>query len=190
DLRGVRERGVQLDRRHVGHPHQRGQVVAEAVVDGAAVAVAGYGRRGHPLRPVRGAALLVEVLLVDAVGVALERQRPLLQMRQQSTGDPRVVVDDPALGEPCLRIEDLVEVGELETLPFDLDLGVGHFFFLGAGFSSFSSLASFTAARLASRAAMRSTTWAGSSVWGCSTISWPSAFFSMRSRTRSRYSSR
>jgi hypothetical protein len=45
-------------------------------------------------------------------------------MRQDRGRDPRVVVDDLALGEAGLGIEDLVEVGELELASFDDDFDV------------------------------------------------------------------
>ena len=43
-------------------------------------------------------------------------------MRQQHRRDARVVVDHLALGEAGLGIEDLVEVGERQRPPVDLDL--------------------------------------------------------------------
>ena len=51
------------------------------------------------------------------------------QVRQQHRRDPRVVLDHLALGEAGRGIEDLVEVGEREPAPLDLDLhalGRGH----------------------------------------------------------------
>ncbi len=78
-----------------------------------------HGRRLHPLGPVLGAALLEEVEALDAVGVALERGRAALQVRDHGVGDPGVVVDHLALGEPGLRVEDLVEVGQLQLAPAD-----------------------------------------------------------------------
>ena len=63
--------------------------------------------------------------------------------------------------------------------PFEAE---SDFFFLPAS-------GSLTAARLASSAAMRSGTLAGSGASGCTAISSPEAFFSISSSTFSRYSS-
>src|SRR5262249_8759328 len=78
---------------------------------------------GQPRRPVTRAALLEEARRVDAVGVAAERQRPAFEVRQHDRRDARVVVDDLALGEAVVRVEDLVEVGEAERPRTDLDDG-------------------------------------------------------------------
>ena len=80
------------------------------------------GAVAHPVRPVRRAALLVEELLLDAVRIALQRQRPRPQVRQQHRRDPRVVVDHVALREPGARVHQLVEVRERERRLADVDL--------------------------------------------------------------------
>ena len=71
-----------------------------------------------------GAALLEEggIGVVDALGEAAQGQRPPLQVGDDRRRDLGVVVDDLALGEARLRVEDLVEVGELQLTPVDLDL--------------------------------------------------------------------
>ena len=79
--------------------------------------------------PVRRAALLVEEPALDAVRVALQRQRPRPQVRQQHRRDPRVVVDHVALGEPGARVHQLVEVRQRQrdVAHRDLDaLGLRH----------------------------------------------------------------
>ena len=111
-----RERGVELEIGEVGQPDQRRQVVADAVVDLVDTLLA------HPLRRVRGAVLLIEVAGVDAVRIALERQRAVAQVRKQDRRDTRVVVDHLALGEPRNRVEHLAEVGEGQRPALDLDL--------------------------------------------------------------------
>jgi hypothetical protein len=124
-----RERRVQLEVGEVGEPHERRQVVAEAEVDRARVVAAPDRRRLHPVGPVARALLLVEVLAGDAVRVALERQRAVVQVRQDGRRDARVVVDQLPLGEAGLGIEDLVEVRERQAAVADLDveaLGGGH----------------------------------------------------------------
>ena len=116
----LRERRVQLQRGELREPDQRGLVVDQGEVDRAGP-VGEHGRRLHPLRAVLGAALLEEVEALDPVGVALQRGRAAAQVRDHRVGDPRVVVDHLGLGEPGLRVEDLVEVGQLELAPADRD---------------------------------------------------------------------
>ena len=112
--------GMQLEVGEVGQPHQGREVVAEHELDRA---VAGADRlRPHPLRRVRGLLLLVEVALLHAVGVALQRERATAQVRQQRRRHARVVVDDLALGEAGGRVEHLVEVGQAQLAPVDLDV--------------------------------------------------------------------
>ena len=47
-------------------------------------------------------------------------------VRQHHRRDADVVVDDLGLGEPRRRVQHLVEVGDLELAPVDLDELVGH----------------------------------------------------------------
>ena len=77
---GLRERGVQLEVGQVREPDERRQVVGEQKSISLSPAVT---RGRHPVRAVRRALLLVEVLALDAVRVALQRQRPVAQVRQQ-----------------------------------------------------------------------------------------------------------
>ena len=106
-----RQRRVQLDVGQVGEPHERGPVLGERVVDRTLL----HGL--DPLGPVRGRLLLVEVLAVDAVGIALEGQRAVVQVREHDRRDPGVVRDEVALGEPRLGVQDLVPVGDLQPPP-------------------------------------------------------------------------
>jgi len=71
------------------------------------------------------AILLVEVELGHALGIALERERPVFEVRQQHWRDAYEVVDDLSLGESDFRIQDLVEVAEFEGAALDFDLGAG-----------------------------------------------------------------
>ena len=54
---------------------------------------------------------------LDAVGVALERQRPALQVREDEPGHGGVIGDQIPLGEAALREQHLVPVGELQSAP-------------------------------------------------------------------------
>ena len=119
---------MQLDRRQLRHPDQRRQVLADAEVDLAGVRPADRDPgRLHPVGPVLGAALLEEggVAVVDALGEAAQGQRPPGQVGDDRRRDLGVVVDHLALGEAGLRVEDLVEVGELQLTAVDLDGAVG-----------------------------------------------------------------
>ncbi len=74
-------------------------------------------------------------------GISLERQRPPPQMGNGSRCDTGHVVDDLALGEPG-RVQDLVEVGQLQLAPVDLgdDLAAfGHR--IAVGYAVFLALA-------------------------------------------------
>ncbi len=127
DVRGERQGGVDLQRCKVGQPGQGGKVVDEQEVDVATIMPAPYRRRFHPLRPMLGSVFLIEVLSVDAIGIALHGDRATPQMRQQGRGDARVVVDHLPLGEAGSGIEDLVEIGQAESLTFDIDdRGIPH----------------------------------------------------------------
>src|SRR5207302_11367604 len=84
--------------------------------------------RSNPVRPVLGTLLFEKVVLVDAVRIALQREESFLQVRQQPGRDSRVVVDHLPLGEARGRVEDLIEVRELElaALDYDFDCGRAH----------------------------------------------------------------
>ena len=121
----------------------------------------------HPFRPVLGAALLEEgrVEVLDAFGEAAQGHRPAAQVGDHRRRHLGVVVDHLALGEAGLRVEDLVEVGELQLTPLDLDLAVrGHRLLgglrLGLGFCASPWLAALSSRR------------------------WPGAFFAAVSRAR------
>jgi hypothetical protein len=113
---------VELDVGKVGEPDQGRQVFDHAIVD-LAVALAGHRSGSDPLGAVAGAALLVEVLALDPVGIALQGQRPAAQVGQQDLADAGVPVDQLALGEARLGVEHLVEVGKFELASLDRDRG-------------------------------------------------------------------
>src|SRR5690606_3202001 len=77
----------------------------------------GPARRGRvdarPAKPcggVRGDLLLVDARSPDAVGVALEVERTVGDVRQERVGDALVVVEQVALRDPVVGEERLVDV--------------------------------------------------------------------------------
>ena len=107
---------VQVDAAHVRHPQERELVVHERVVDDLLLALARRCRE-RALRSIHsgmcdGALLLEEVLALPAVGVALHRERPSAQVRDEDLRDVAVVRDEIALRDPLVRPERLVEVRE------------------------------------------------------------------------------
>jgi hypothetical protein len=117
---GERERRVQLEVGEVREPDQAREVADRAEADLPA-ALARQDRRLDPVGPVRGAFLLEEMLALDAVGIAFQRQRAAREVGGEDRRDPGVVVDHLPLAEADLRIEDLVEVRQFQLPPLDLD---------------------------------------------------------------------
>ena len=105
---------VERDRAEVRDVAQALAVVHDEVVDVAPgvlrVHALGPDPRGNPL----GSVLLEEGLALDAVGVARQHERPVLQVRQHERRDARVVLEEVPLRVPLVRPEHLVQVRELE----------------------------------------------------------------------------
>ena len=81
------------------------------------LAVARRGRERRALDPVghvRRRVLLEEALALPAVGIALHRERPPAQVRDENLRDVAVVRDQVAFRDPLLGPERLVEVGEAQ----------------------------------------------------------------------------
>ena len=106
---------MELDVGQVRQPDQRRAILRQRVVDIADLAGL------DPLGAVGRRLLLVEVLLIYAIRIALQRQGPIAQMRDEGGRRARVVGDQIALGEPDLRKEDLVPVGDLQRPAVDGD---------------------------------------------------------------------
>ena len=77
------QKGVYLQVRQVGRPHERGQIVDQDVVDIRFAAASRQWRRLHPFGREGRRVLLIEVLARDAIRVSLQGHRAVLQMRQQ-----------------------------------------------------------------------------------------------------------
>jgi hypothetical protein len=60
------------------------------------------------------------MLALDAVRIADQGHRTAAQVREQHRRDPGVVVEDLALGEAGLWVEDLVEVRDRQPPAVDL----------------------------------------------------------------------
>ncbi len=121
---GPGEPAVRGDAGLADQVEQGGQVVADRVVDGAARL--GQLAAVDPLREVPGGVLLHDPRAVDAVGVALQHQRPAAQLRQDAAGDAAVVRGQVGLGEAVGREQLLVGPPDLDDPPARPDLGGGH----------------------------------------------------------------
>ena len=69
----------------------------------------------HPVGRELGRVLLEEALAVDAVRIARQHQRPIVQVRAQNRPDRLVVREQVALGVAVGRPEDLLQVAEPKT---------------------------------------------------------------------------
>ena len=121
DVFRQRERRVQFDRGQIRQPHQRGQIVSENVMHGAAVSLAPDRSGLHPVGPVLWRILLVEKFFVHAVGITLAGERAPGQMRHHRRRDADVVVDDLLLGESRRRVQHLFQIRQLELLALNLN---------------------------------------------------------------------
>src|SRR5207244_11737806 len=89
---------------------------------GSLVSVPPYLRGLHPVRPVRRAVLFIKKFAFHTVGISLQCQRAIFQVRQKQWGYANVIVNYLSLGEAGLWINDLVEVGYRQLLPFNDEL--------------------------------------------------------------------
>ena len=119
--------GVHVDAVHLHHPDDRCRLVDDGEIDEPRLAFA-LARPGAELpgrEPVRLALrrLLVEVrLAADAVRVALQRERAVLQVRDDRRPDLGVVLGEVLLRDPVAREQDLVRAGQAHPAPADLEL--------------------------------------------------------------------
>lgn len=114
---GVR---VEVDAAEVDHPRELRHVAHDDLV---CVASGREPERRHldPVGSLRGRALLVERLLLDAVREALEEHRAPADAAHRAVGDGDVVADEVELGQPELREEDLRRVGDRDLTSRELE---------------------------------------------------------------------
>jgi hypothetical protein len=110
---------VELDRRLVRRPDERGDGVEDAEAQTAAVATDSLVER-EPLR-LAPALVLVPARPVDSVGEVAKRDRTVGYVRQEEAGDVDVVADQVSFREPALRPQHLVEIRDGEPPTVDLE---------------------------------------------------------------------
>ena len=111
---------VEVDDAEVDRPDQMRRVVGDQLGRGSP-AREGEGRGLQPVRRTLWHPLLEEELAVDAVDEALHRPGPLAQLVHRRLLDGDVVLGQVELGEPRLREEELVRVGQAHLVARDLD---------------------------------------------------------------------
>jgi hypothetical protein len=82
--------------------------------------------RRHPRRLALRSLLREVRLAADAVRVALERERPVAQVRDDRVADRGVVVGQVALGHAVARKQELVRARQAHAAAADLELQVRH----------------------------------------------------------------
>ena len=122
--------GVLVDAGEIGEIEQAGAVVGNDEAGGLLSLLAFPGRLpslaladlhldrldAEPGRDVGADVLLRKRLAFDAVRIASQRERPVLEIRKEQRSDGVVIPDDIALGVAFAGIEDFVEVGKLEAV--------------------------------------------------------------------------
>src|SRR5579871_6997116 len=95
-------------------------------MDGSSTVPAPNGCGLHPIRLVHGGILLEEGLAIHSVGIALASERPSCQMRQERGSNPGVIIDDIFLRESGRRVQDLLQIRQLQMPALDFDGRVSH----------------------------------------------------------------
>src|SRR6185312_5345948 len=114
---------VEIDAAQIHDPEQRRQVLDHRKIDDAARSMFD-GARLDPVRPWVWSAFHEEALLRDPVRIALHDHRPIVKVREQHRCDRHVVAQQVGLGATFARPEHLVEVGESERTPIEIEIGV------------------------------------------------------------------
>ena len=109
---------MQLDAAEVGDPGETRRIRDHGkvrLVTGGVADVHGF----EPIRMWHRHSLLIEEVALDAVRMPLHLHRASRDVMQHGIGDVDVILNEIALGQPHLREEDLLDVG-------DLDLAAGN----------------------------------------------------------------
>ena len=109
----------------VGEPDERRRLAADHLGDLAALA-ARHGHRPHPVRRALRDRLLDHDVLVDPVVPAPQVQRAVARVLDHRRRDRRVVLRQIELGDPVVREQDLVRMGDPHAAAPCPDFGVGH----------------------------------------------------------------
>ena len=112
--------GIVVDAAEIHDVQQAGAVLGEHVADRRPLWSRVDHLRAQPAGKRLRRVLLEEELLLDAVGIPLERERPVEEVRQDQVRDGVVVVEHVALGDAVVRVIQLVQVGELQRVAADL----------------------------------------------------------------------
>jgi hypothetical protein len=108
-----------VDAAQVDQIQQAGAVFGEDIADGRLLVIGVDFLGAQPRREGERRVLLEEELLLDAVGIALQRERPVLEVRQDEGRDGVVVVQQVAFDDAFGGVEDFVEIREFEGMAID-----------------------------------------------------------------------
>ena len=92
-------------------------VVGDDVVDVVLIVFGKNRLQAHPLRNFVLGIFLEKEIVVDAVGIALERERTVAQVGDDQVRDGVVIVDQVAFGDPFAGKQHLIEIREFEAMP-------------------------------------------------------------------------
>ncbi len=113
--------GIVVDAAQIGQIQQGRPVVGDVILDFLPALLGINPDRIHPLRHRFARILLKERLPADAVRVAAQDKRPVLEERQQPVGHPVVVGQQLPLGDSLAGKVNLVEVRQPQRLSIELD---------------------------------------------------------------------
>jgi hypothetical protein len=121
DVRAPRGPGMEVDDGEVRSPRDLRQL-GHAELVGVPSRREGDADRLHPVWPLLGHPLLVDLLALDPVGEATELRRPVAQRPDDPVADGEVVVDEVPLRVPGRGEEHLVGVADADGASADLQL--------------------------------------------------------------------
>src|SRR5580704_3108336 len=107
---------IVVDAAQSGEIKQRGKVIGNYVLDFLALSFRRDAYSFDPLRHALRHIFLKKRLPLDSVRIPAQHQRPILEERQQTFRNSIVVGKQVTLGVTGFGKEDLVEMGQPETL--------------------------------------------------------------------------